>query len=106
MTTPDPNQRAEGQLELPLEYHVYDHYTIKLSKGSIGEMEIVRTHTAKTVDDAITFVESLRDMFANRDDVQWQGDEVDERGLLFGLARGVVYEISVVPPLSEGLRGS
>ena len=53
---------------------------------------------------AINFVESLRDNAANRDNVQWQHEEVDAQGVMFGLAPGgVVYEISVVPPLSTPL---
>jgi hypothetical protein len=92
------------QLELDLEYPGYDHYTVKLAKGAQGDMQVVRTHQATDVDSAINFVESLRDLTANRDEVQWQREGVDERGLLFGLApQGVVFEISVVPPLSTPL---
>ena len=94
--TQDPNQ-----LKLDLEHPTYDHYTVTLAKGAVGDMQALRTHTATNVDDAINLVEGLRDTAANRDNVQWQNDEVDERGLLFGLApQGVVFEISVTPPLS------
>lgn len=92
------------QLELDLEFPTYDHYTITLGKGAVNDMEIVRTHTAKSVDDAINLVEGLRDITSNRDGVTWQHDEVDERGLMFGLApRGLVFEIAVVPPLNTPL---
>lgn len=92
------------QLELDLEFPTYDHYTITLGKGAVGDMEIVRTHTAKSVDDATNLVDGLRDTAANRDKVQWQTDEVNEAGQLYGLAPGgVVFEISVVPPLSTPL---
>jgi hypothetical protein len=98
MTT-DPNQGV-----LDLEFATYDHYTITLAKGAVGDLEVVRTHSAKDVDGAINFVESLRDNAANRDNVQWQHPEVDAQGVMFGLAPGgVVYEISVVPPLSTPL---
>lgn len=100
--TPDPNQGV-----LDLEFATYDHYTVKLSKGAVGDMEVLRTFDAKTVDDAINLIEGLRDTAANRDTVQWQHEEVDERGLLFGLAPGgIVYEISVVPSLNEPLTAS
>jgi hypothetical protein len=92
------------QLELDLEFPTYDHYTVTLAKGAVGDMEPLRTHTAKDPDSAVNFVESLRDNAANRDSVQWQNEEVDERGLLFGLAPGgLVFEISVVPPLNTPL---
>ena len=95
--TPAPDQ-------LDLEFATYDHYTVKLCKGAVGDMEVVRTHTAHDVDSAINLIEGLRDSAANRDDVTWQNEEVDERGLLFGLApKGLVFEISVVPPLNTPL---
>lgn len=89
---------------LDLESLPYDHYTIKLSKGAVGDMETVRTHSAKTVDDAVNLVEGLRDSASHRDRVVWQREELDEVGLLYGLApHGVVFEISVVPTLSTPL---
>ena len=92
------------QLELDLEFATYDHYTVTLAKGAVGEMEPIRKHTARDADAAINFVESLRDNAANRDNVTWQHDEVDAAGTMFGLAPGgVVYEISVVPPLGTEL---
>lgn len=92
------------QLELPLEFATYDHYTVKLSKGAVGDMEVLRTHTAQTVDDALNLIEGLRDTAVNRDKVTWQHDEVDERGILYGLApQGVVFELAVEPPLTTPL---
>lgn len=98
MTT-DPNQGV-----LDLEFATYSHYTVTLAKGAVGDMAPIRKHTATDVDSAINFVESLRDNAANRDNVTWQHPEVDAAGTMFGLAPGgVVYEISVVPPLSTPL---
>jgi hypothetical protein len=92
------------QLELPLEYATYDHYTVTLAKGAVGDMEVLRTHTAKNVDDALNLIEGLRDTAVNRDKVTWQHDEVDERGILYGLApQGIVFELSVYPPLGTPL---
>jgi hypothetical protein len=92
------------QLELDLEFPTYTHYTVALAKGAVGEMVILRKHTARDVDSAINFIESLRDNAANRDNVTWQHDEVDAAGTMFGLAPGgVVFEISVVPPLTTEL---
>jgi len=97
--THDPNQGT-----LDLEFATYDHYTVTLSKGAVGAMEALRTHTAHTVDEAVNLIDGLRDSTASRDDVTWQHDEVDERGLMFGLAPGgVVFEIAVLPPLSTVL---
>lgn len=95
---------SEQAAQLPLEYPTYTHYTITLAKGAVGEMTTVRTHTAKDVDAAVNLIEGLRDASAGRDGVTWQHEEVDERGVLYGLASGgIVWEISVVPPLSETL---
>jgi hypothetical protein len=35
------------QEELALEFPSYTHYTVTLAKGAVGEMEPVRTHTAR-----------------------------------------------------------
>lgn len=92
------------QLQLDLQMPTYDHYVVQLAKGAVGDMVVVREHSAKSTDGAINFIESLRDTAAGRDDVTWQNDEVDERGLLYGLAPGgVVFQISVVPPLTTAL---
>lgn len=96
------NDPTQGTLDL--EFASYDHYTVKLSKGAVGAMEPIRTHTAHTVDEAVNLIDGLRDSTASRDDVTWQHTEVDGRGLMFGLAPGgVVYEIAVLPPLNVAL---
>jgi hypothetical protein len=93
-----------NQPELPLEYASYDHYTIELRKGPLYEETTVRSHEAKTVADAENFVEALRDTANQRDGVSWQFEEVNPEGKLYGLAPGgVVYQISVTPPLSTPL---
>jgi len=92
------------QLTLDLEYPVYDHYTIELRKGEVGNMDVLRTHSVTRLDDAINLIEGLRDSALQRDSVAWQHDEVTEDGTLYGLAPGgVVFMISVVPPLSTSL---
>ena len=92
------------QLELDLEFPTYDHYTVRLSKGAVGDMEVLRTHTATDVDGAINLIDGLREATVNRDGVTWQFDEVNADGRLYGLAPGgIVFEISVVPPLSTPL---
>lgn len=95
---------SNEQLELSLEMPTYDHYTIRLARGAVGDMDVLRTHTAKDVDSAVNLIEGLRDTAASRDDVNWQHEEVDEQGIMYGLARGgVVYQISIVPPLVVAL---
>jgi len=91
------------QLELPLEYHMSDHYTIELRKGAIGDMQALRTYTAKSVEDATNLIEGMRESMLQRDAVTWQHDEVDDHGNLYGMAGSVVYQISVVPQLSVSL---
>lgn len=91
------------QLQLDLEYHMSDHYTIELRKGAVGDMETVRSHTAKTVEDAANFVDGLRESCLMRDHVTWQGDEVNAEGNLYGMVGNTVYWISVVPPLTESI---
>ena len=54
--------------------------------------------------EAVGVIEGWRETYASHDNVSWQDDEVDARGLLYGLApKGVVYCISCVPPLDEPL---
>ena len=91
------------KLQLDLEYHMYDHYTVELRKGAVGEMETLRSMTAKNVDDASQLIEGFRDSTLQRDGVTWQHDEVDGQGNLYGMSGSVVYQISVVPPLTESL---
>lgn len=95
---------APEQLTLDLEWPVYTHYTVELTKGAVGSMELVRTLHPRTALDAAGVVDAWRQTATAREGVTWQGDEVDERGLLYGLGPGgVVYCISCVPPLSEAL---
>jgi hypothetical protein len=95
------------QEELPLEWPVPqdDRYTIELRKGpQFGEDEVVRTHRVRTVEDAEVMIESLRESAASRDGVQWQAEEVNAEGKMYGLApRGVVFVISVSPSLTVPL---
>ena len=92
----------EEQLTLPLEMPVYEAYTIELRKGAVvGALDVVRHHTAPSVDLALNLIEGLRDAARQRDDVQWQDEEVDAGGNLYGMAHGVVFQISVVPPLGD-----
>jgi len=82
---------------------MYDHYTIELRKGAIGDMQVVRSNAAKSVLDASTLIDGWRDNALQRDGVTWQADEVDNHGNLYGMAEGVVWQISCVPPLTEPL---
>lgn len=92
------------QPELPLEWPVYDHYTIELRKGNPpGEMEVLKQHTATTTIDAIGIIESMRDRTAFRDKVVWRDREVDGNGDLYGLVKGVTWQIHVTPDLNTGI---
>lgn len=94
---------SDEQLTLDLEYHMSDHYTVELRKGEIGNMQTVRSNTAKSVDDAAHLIDGFRDSALQRDSVTWQRDDVDDNGNLYGMAGSIVWQISVVPPLSESL---
>ena len=95
---------SELQPELPLEFATYDHYTVELRKGAQHAEETVRRHEAKSVKDAEALIEGLRDTANQRDGVSWQFEEVGADGRLYGLAPGgVVFLITVVPPLSVAL---
>jgi hypothetical protein len=94
----------ELQPELPLEFATYDHYTVELHKGPMHDEKLVRSHEARTVRDAESLIEALRDTANQREGVSWQFEEVNAEGKLYGLAPGgVVYVISVVPPLTTAL---
>lgn len=90
------------QPELPIEMPESDHFTVTLYKGPLGGQEIVRQFDTPSVEAALSMVESLRDNAEVRDNVTWDGTEVDQRGILHGLAPGAdsatPYEITVVPP--------
>ena len=88
------------QLELDLEFPTPTDYTITLSKGAVGDLQTVRSHKAKTDEDALNLIDGLRDTFGVREDVKWQDFEMPASGVMYGLAPGgVVYEISVVPQI-------
>jgi hypothetical protein len=92
------------QLTLDLEYPVYDHYTVELRKGEVGNMAVLRSHNVRSTDDATNLIDGLRDSALQRDKVTWQHDEVQPNGTLYGMTdEGTLYMISVVPPLSESL---
>ena len=95
---------SDLQPELDLEFHTYDHYTVELRRGPMHDEKVVRHHEAKSVKDAEALIEGLRDSANQRDGVSWQFEEVNAEGKLYGLAPGgVVYLISVVPPLTTAL---
>ena len=90
------------QPELDLEFTHYDHYTVTISKGAVGDMKVVREHQAATDADALNLIEGLSDTYGNRDNVTWRDQEMPDSGVMYGLAPGgVVYEILVVPPLGS-----
>jgi hypothetical protein len=92
------------QAELPLEHATYDHYTIELRKGPVHDELTIRQHTAKSVEDAERLIEGLRDTYNARDGVSWQYEEVQADGNLYGMGKGgMVYLITVVPPLTTPL---
>ena len=81
-----------------------DHYDIELRRGADGS-NTLRKHEASSPDDALAFVEALRDDAQVRYMVTWQTEEPIVGGKMYGLAPGgVVYEIAVIPPL-ENLAG-
>jgi len=83
---------------------MYDHYTVELRKGAVGDMQTVRSNSAKSVEDAENLIDGLRESALQRDGVTWQADEVDDHGNLYGMAESTVWQISVVPPLTEVLQ--
>jgi hypothetical protein len=108
MTTEPPKltfgDTTYEQPELPLEWPVYKEYLIELRRGSSpGEMEVVRHNTARTAADAVGLIEGLRDRASFKDNVEWRDQEVDGKGDLFGLAKGVVWQIHVTPDLNTEL---
>lgn len=92
------------QLTLNLEYPLSEHYTIELRKGEVGNMSVLRSHQVANTLDAVNLIEGLRQSTLQRDKVTWQHDEVEPNGTLYGLSEdGVVFMISVVPPLTSQL---
>ena len=76
-----------------------EKYTIEIARRTEDGEETLRSHTADSIRDAEVMVDSLRESYQEREGVTWDGEEVDGRGHLHGLMGGVVYTISVVPPL-------
>ena len=77
-----------------------EKFTIEIARrAQSGEEETLRSHTADTIRDAEVMVDSLRESYQEREGVTWEAEEVDSRGHLNGLVHGVVYTITVVPPL-------
>ena len=89
------------QLELPLEYpEAPDHYHIEVRSGPLLGEETVRSMEAKTPEDAVLAIESLRETYAQRDNVTWEGEEVNALGTLVGMDDDRhVWQIQVQPPL-------
>lgn len=79
-----------------------EKFTIEIFRRTDeGVEETLRSHTADSVLDAEVLVDSLRESYFQRDGVIWDGEDVDSRGHLNGLAKGEVYTITVVPPLGS-----
>lgn len=96
MTTTEPIQD-----QLPLEHAVADHYDIELRKEG-DDPKTLRKHEATNPEDAVAFMEALRDDAKVRYMVTWQTEEPTNTGKMHGLAPGgVVYQIAVVPPLEN-----
>jgi len=89
------------QLELPFDAPIEpETYEVTISCGPVHEEEVVRRHTVRTPDAALAIIESLRDTYGARDNVTWNGEEINPEGRLYGLApKGLVYMIAVKPPL-------
>lgn len=76
-----------------------DHYTIEL-RSDEGQ-NTLRKHEASTPEDALAFVEALRDDAVSRYMVTWEKELPGQNGHLHGLAPGGKhYEVSVDPPLT------
>jgi hypothetical protein len=79
-----------------------EKFTIEITRRTTeGVDEVLRSHSADSVDDAEAFVDSLRESYFQRESVVWDGEEVDTRGHLHGMSHGQVYTISVVPPTKD-----
>lgn len=92
------------QLELPLEYPgPPDHYVIDVRCGtSLYEEETVRSMEAKTPEEAVMAIESLRETYSQRDNVRWTAEEVNSVGDLLGMdGNRQVWHIHVTPALPQ-----
>lgn len=83
---------------------MYKHYTVELRRGTMPNLETIRSTKATDVDGAIGLIEGFRDIAVSRNDVTWQDDEVNPEGFVYGLAPGgEVWQIMCVPPLAQEL---
>ena len=89
------------QLQLDLEYAgPPDHYTIEVRCGPQFGEETIRTMEAKTPEDAVIAIESLRESYEQRNQVRWNAEEVDSVGNLYGIdGTRQVWVIHVNPAL-------
>ena len=81
----------------------YEHYTVELRRGQEPDNEVVRSTQATSLSAAIDLIEAFRDFAESRHGVIWRDSEVDYKGSLFGLVKGVVWEIHVTPDLNTEL---
>ena len=69
------------QPELPLEWpEPAAHFTIEVRAGPQFHEETIRTMEAKTAEDAVIAIESLRETYAQRNEVKWAGRGGRRRG--------------------------
>jgi len=89
------------QLQLDLDYGPPpDHFTIEVRSGLQYNEEVVRTMEAATPEEAVLAIESLRETYAQRSHVKWEGEEVNAYGSLLGMDdKRVTWQIHVNPPL-------
>jgi hypothetical protein len=84
-----------------------ENYVIEIGRRAVlaEEVEMLRTHTADTPEDAEIMIDALRESYQNRDHVVWEGEEVDEKGFLNGrsVTHDSIYTIRVTPPLKVTL---
>jgi hypothetical protein len=90
------NEQLTLELEMPADPESYE---VTISCGPVHEEEVIRRHTVKTPTDALAIIDGLRDTYAGREGVTWNGEEINAEGRLYGLApHGLVYVIAVKPP--------
>lgn len=78
-------------------------YVIEVRAGPLFGEEVIRSIEISSLglpeNDAADMIESYRDYYANRNEVVWDGEEVNAEGVLRGLGEGLSYEIRITPPL-------
>jgi hypothetical protein len=89
------------QLQLDLDYGPPpDRYLIEVRSGPQFSERTVRSHEAKTPEDASILIESLREAYGQRNHVKWDGDEVNAYGDLYGRDdKRMTWVIHVTPAL-------